>query len=263
MAEYKELLLDELMEPPVQVRASIEEEPLQELADSIRAVGLLQPLVVVADGAMYEIVAGHRRYLACRRIYYQPVPCIVHETKSMAKEAAMLHENLYRTDLTAADEALFYAELIEKYDCTEADLCRMVRQSPSYVNQRVELLRFDPEVFQAVRDRKVVFAVARELNRVKDEKHRRFLLRQAMESDATARVVKRWVEDWKLDSLPTPTPAAESATSPPTVSESESGLRCVICGGTKDPQNLRHVYLHWWELEALEKMLREGKVAGA
>lgn len=258
VAEYRELRLDEIVEPPLPVRAGIEEAPLEDLAASIRLVGVLQPIIVVPDGMLHEIVAGHRRYLAAQRAGLDKVPCVIHPEKGIAKEAAMLHENIFREGLTAADEALFYAELIEKYDCTETALCQMVRQSVAYVNQRLELLRDGGGLFEAVRERKVSFSVARQLRRVKDERQRVFLLRQAIESDASERVVRQWVEQWKLDSLPTPPPAAEADLSRADSPSTDTGLRCFLCGGDKDPQNLRLLYVHWWEQAALEKMLREG-----
>lgn len=256
--EFRTLRLSELNEPPLPIRSLIEEGPLAALAEDVRVAGVVVPLIVVPDGPMYEIVDGHRRYLAAARVGVETVPAIVFPSLVQAKEAVMLRANMYREEPTAADEALFLAELIQKFDYTEADLCRMVGQSLAWVNQRLDLLRYDKEVFAAIRERKLSFAAGRELNRIPDERRRRYLLQQAIESDATARVVRQWVEQWKLEQVGPPGPAAEAVPPESQTPATDNGLRCFLCGGDKDPFNLEVIYVHKWEKAHLEMILRGG-----
>lgn len=255
MAEYRELHLTELAPPSIVARASIEEGPLDELAASIRLVGILQPLIVVPNGGLFEIVDGHRRYLAAQRANVLRVPCAIYPEEGIAKEAAKLHSNLFREDLTAADEAYYFAELIEKYDLTEEALCQMVRRPTEYIYARLDLLKGDPEVLAAVAGRKLTFSAGKELNRCNDEAHRRYLLKQAVDAGASARVVQSWVQQWKMSLVPAPQPGESPASPPPAAAPPVDPLACFFCGGNRDPFNLRMIYVHSWELEALQRQL--------
>lgn len=263
MADYRELDLSLLIEPPMPVRAAMDEQALEELAASVRRVGLLQPLLVVPRDGLFEVVAGHRRYHACRRAGVNPVGCMVYADSELAQEAAKLHENIYREDLTAAEEALFFAELIEKGEHTEEQLCNIVRQAPEYIYARLDLLKGCKEVFQAVLDRKVTFSVAKELNRVTDEPHRRYLLDSAARSGASAASVRQWVHEWKLSKIPAPPPQPPStATEGPAPPAGPSNW-CEVCGQAEDPQNLVLVHVHTWELEAFRQVVKATRPAAS
>lgn len=285
MPELKNIPLGQIMEPPAPMRVSMDEVALYELRDSIRALGMLQPIIVVpfavasTEGAgetgvpvdavakeavsRYEIVAGHRRFLAARLVPLDVLPCMVYVDGSLAKEAAMLAENVYREDVTAAEEGFFYCELVEKHTLTEAQLCAMVKQSPEYIYARMDMVRKDELVAQLNAQRKINFTVAKELLKCPDQAHRQYLAQMAADSGATGTVVKSWVAQWRaqqqgpLEPLtPNNTPDAGS----PVV---ENTVKCWCCGGEKDPQNLRLVYMHWYELDGLKRVLTEaGMVPG-
>lgn len=255
MPDYQLLDLSTLVEPPLPVRAAMDEQALDDLTESVRRMGLLQPLIVVPSDGFFEIVAGHRRYIACRRAGVNPVPCMVYADAELAREAAKLHENIYREDLTAAEEGIFYAQLIEQGNLTEDELCVKVRQSPEYIYARVDLLKGDPEVLQAVLNRKITFSVAKELNRVTDEPHRRYLLDSCVKGGASANTVKHWVHDWKLSKIlaPAPAPALPSPEGP--LGPAGPSTWCEVCGVAADQQNLVLVSVHKWELETFRKVV--------
>ena len=277
MAKYKEIKLSEIAPPPAPVRAVLDDRAIIELADSIRDIGLQQPLIVVSlpkqgesgnsiapesgvpspavPAPRYEIVAGHRRYLACKHLGLARVACMVYERDKISPEAVMLHENVYRVDLTAAEEGLFYAELIDKHDLTEEALCKMVRQSAAYIYARLDLVRGDAVVLRACLDRTVNFSVAKELNRCEDEASRRYFLSLAVNGGATAATVRDWVERIKVP----PVAAADEGTGQEQAGEAgqdpASGLRCFFCGGDQAPHHLVLIYIHFYELEVLRQVL--------
>lgn len=279
MPELRNIPLSLIDEPPAPVRATMEEGALYELRDSIRAMGLLQPIIVVptisADGAAnpehrpaegvtqdsgslrYEIVAGHRRFLAARLVPMEAMPCMVFADGELAKEAAMLHENAFREDMTAAEEGWFYCELVEKHTLTEAALCAMVRQKPDYIYERMDLVRKDANIAQLVAQRKMNFSVAKELLKCPDPDHRKYLAHLCVEGGATAKVARGYVQQWQSQQqgtiTPQPGPAAPDAGSPPV----ENTMKCWCCGKGDDPQNLRLLYLHWYELDSLQRILQE------
>jgi ParB/RepB/Spo0J family partition protein len=283
MPELKNIPLDQIMEPPAPMRVSMDEAALYELRDSIRALGMLQPIIVVpaakpdgvddkqvqamgaplADGhpPQYEIVAGHRRYLAARLVPLAELPCMVYSDGSLAKEAAMLAENVYREDVTAAEEGFFYCELIEKHTLTEAQLCAMVKQSPEYIYARMDMVRKDELIAQLNAQRKINFTVAKELLKCPDPAHRQYLAQMAADSGATGSVVKSWVAQWRAQTSgpqePLPIKESPDAGSP----VHDNTVKCWCCGGEKDPQNLRLIYLHWYELDSLKRVLTEAGMA--
>jgi ParB family chromosome partitioning protein len=286
MPELKNIPLDQIMEPPAPMRVSMDEAALYELRDSIRALGMLQPIIVVptanvqdreptADSGVfangqhvaverYEIVAGHRRYLAARLVPLAELPCMVYSDGSLAKEAAMLAENVYREDVTAAEEGFFYLELIEKHTLTEAQLCAMVKQSPEYIYARTDMCQKDATIASLNAQRKINFTVAKELLKCPDPAHRAYLAQMAADSGATGSVVKSWVAQWKAQqSGPLETLQPKETTDAGTPVH-ENTVKCHCCGGDKDPQNLRLIYVHWYELDTWDRILREaGLMPGA
>jgi len=277
--ETRHIPLDQIVEPPAPLRASMDEGKLIELRDSIRAIGLLQAIIVVAvsDGQRereavsahgnpstsspavnrYEIVAGHRRYLAARLVPLSTIECKVYEDSWDAKEAAMLAENAFREDVTAAEEGWKYCELVEKYTLTEAQLCAMVQQSPEYIYARMDLVKTDADVAKLVAERKISFSVGRELLKCKDKEHRGYLAGMAADAGCSMKVARMWVQQWQSQQQSS-IPATASTTAPDTGSAPvENTLKCWCCGESKDPQNLRLIYLHWYELDSLARILRE------
>src|SRR5713101_1800778 len=145
MTETREINLDLLLEPPLTLRMTMDDEKLHDLAESIKLYGVLQNLVVVPasdlpaefagallvtestvsplDAVRYEIVAGHRRYLAARLAGLVTVPCKIYEKLEDGKYAVMLAENGFREEVTAAEEGVFFLELAEKQGRSEPQLC--------------------------------------------------------------------------------------------------------------------------------------------
>ncbi len=281
MPKNLSIRLSLLAEPSHAARATMDEYALEDLATSIKRMGVLQPLIVVplagspalvegcqapAAGGVepravpsYEIVAGHRRFLAARRAGLTHVPCVVYDSGSIAKEAATLHENVYREDLTAAEEGWFYCELIEKHKPTEQELCELVGQAASYVYPRIDLVSKDAEVAKAVAGRKISFSAAKEINKCDDEEHRRYLLRMACDGGASARTVESWVMQWKATLTPqlpgTAAAPAESVLAPPAANPYE----CFCCGQQHQPQLLKPIFVCWHELSLLKQVYQKLK----
>lgn len=299
MSEYRMVRVSELADPAEPIRGSIDEGALLELVESIKAVGMIQPLIVVslaADGSTaispqdagaadktardagshegegalaarratissalslirFEVVAGHRRLIAARHLELEFVPCIVYTDPEIAREAVMLHENLYREDLTAAEEGAFYAELIMRHDLTEDALCKMVRQKPSYIADRLDLCGGPVEVFEAVRDRRINFSVGKELNRCKDAAMRAMYLDAAISGGATAAIVRQWV------SRQTQQAAADAETQPAQQTAAESATPvannggCILCGRTDTSFNLLFGAMCFYEWESVKQII--------
>lgn len=253
--------LDKIVEPELPARESMDERAMAELVDSMREIGLLSPILVFERGGVYEVDAGHRRLLAARQLKWTSIPALVHDSDWDAKEAAMLHENVVREQLNAGEEAIFIAQLIEKYQLDEEGVCAMTRRSPDYIADRMRLIRGDEQVLMSLRRGEISFAVARELNKFTDETMRRYYLDAAIRAGCSSRVVTTWLNEWRSQqSMPavvaSETQAVVEQELPPVHVDA-----CFFCGGAKDPYNLVTVRIHRWELEELQKRLAAAGVA--
>jgi ParB/RepB/Spo0J family partition protein len=266
MPDYKLIPIEQLIEPAIAARVAMDTDKLRELADSVKEIGYVHPLAVVPvqiNGntleattprhrkakarplpPMYEIADGHRRYKVGVMLNLKALPCLVFSDKETALQAIKLHTALYREDLSAAEEAAFLADLIDKYDYTEEQLCRSVRQTVSWVNTRLALIHGNKDVFQALADRKINMAVAQQLNKIGDEKHTKYLLELTIQGGATASMVAKWVGDWRIQQQQETAPAREVAVERPADGTEEAAPKCAYCLLTVNPFNFVPALVH-------------------
>ncbi|MER6512808.1 ParB/RepB/Spo0J family partition protein [Nonomuraea sp. NPDC001636] len=146
-AYFREVALSAIVPNPRQPREVFDDERLQELADSIREVGLLQPIVVRSvGGGQYELIMGERRWRACQQVGLDPVPAIVRNTQDTDLLRDALIENLQREQLNALEEAAAYQQLLDDFQATHEQLASKVGRSRSHITNTLRLLNLPPEV---------------------------------------------------------------------------------------------------------------------
>lgn len=257
MAEYLEISIGLIDEPPLPVRNRIDTQRLEELAEDIKLNGVIEPLIVSEHDGRYRIWAGHRRFLAARMAYLQTLPCIVRWEHELPAEAVMLSENLCREDLTPAEVGWFVLRLVNEHHVPLEDLCRRLRRSEQWIQERVDLVQADELVATAVAERKIPFSVAKELNKCSNEEHRRYLLGLAIQHGCTARTVNYQVDQWRQQQqVPIqPAPgAAEPVAGAPAV---DLNPQCPFCGLKDAPQNMKQIYVHYYHWDPIKAHLRE------
>ena len=156
---------------PAQPRKVFREEALQELADSIRQHGILQPLSVRRVGNVYELIAGERRLRSAQLAGLTDVPCIVMNMDDRESGMAAMVENLQRQDLDFVEEARGISRLMDQWQMSQEQVARLLGKSQSAVANKLRLLRHSPEVLQALRDAGLT------------ERHGRALLRLPLEEE--------------------------------------------------------------------------------
>lgn len=149
-----ELSLEAIVPNPQQPRTHFDQAELEQLANSIRAHGVLQPIVVSRRDSGYELVAGHRRVLASRLAGKTSIPAVVREDVTDRLELALV-ENLQRTDLNAIETARAYKLLMETYGLTQEDLAERVGRSRSSVANTLRALAAPQLLQDAVIDGKI------------------------------------------------------------------------------------------------------------
>lgn len=160
----------ELVTPnPDQPRTDIDEDKVEELADSIRKVGVLQPVIVRPLGDRYQIIAGERRWRASRLAGLEKIPVRVLATDEVESLELALIENLQREDLNAIEEARGYRQLLSGHQMTQAELADKVSKSRSTITNALRLLDLPDEVQELVYAGKLSAGHARAVLSVPDE----------------------------------------------------------------------------------------------
>ena len=160
------LPLEKLRPNPDQPRRDFAEAELEELASSIRERGIIQPIVVRPDPLNpgdYQLVAGERRWRAAQRAQLHEIPAVVRDLDDRAVLEVAIIENVQRSDLNPIEEALGYAQLIEKFSHTQEELARIVGKSRPHVANLMRLLSLPEQVQRLVRQGKLTVGHARAL----------------------------------------------------------------------------------------------------
>jgi ParB family chromosome partitioning protein len=145
-----ELDIDRIQRGKYQPRQNFDQESLQELADSIRSQGIVQPVVVRPEGDHFELVAGERRWRAAQLAGLQKVPAVIRELDARSAAAIALIENIQREDLNPLEEAQAFLRLIEEFDLTHQQVADSVGRSRAAVSNLLRLLDLADPVKQQV-----------------------------------------------------------------------------------------------------------------
>ena len=199
----RELPVASVLPNPFQPRTRMNEAELVELAASIEASGLLQPVVVRPRNGQYELIAGERRWRAVQRLGWAKIPALVKDVDDRTLLTLALIENLQRDDLTAMDEAAGYQRLGSEFHLGQAEIARLVGRNRSTVANLLRLLKLPDEVKQLIQEGKLSEGHARALLGVADEKEQVSLAREAAEQGWSVREVEARA---KGNGGPSPTP---------------------------------------------------------
>lgn len=192
----REIPLSEIGANPFQPRKEFAEEALSALVDSIRAVGVLQPVLVrPATEGGYELIAGERRCRAARRAGLQVIPALVHEVADVTSLEQALVENIQREQLNALDEAAAYQQLIEDFSLTHEDVARRVGRSRVAVTNALRLLQLPPSVLRLLREERLSAGHARALLGTPDRDVQEALGRRAASEGLSVRAVEALVRE--------------------------------------------------------------------
>lgn len=190
--------LSRIQPDPDQPRKNFDEEKLNELADSIRTYGMISPIVVKKRGALYEIVAGERRWRAARIAGLKEIPVVIKEVDEKTSRELSIIENIQRDDLNAVEEARAYQSLIEEYGLTQEEVAARVAKNRSTITNSLRLLKLEPEILQLLQDGKITQGHARALLAVEDTELRKKIAEKCTKENLSVREIETLV---KLDKL--------------------------------------------------------------
>lgn len=247
------LPLDAIHSPKYPMRSNIPAHGLEQLANSIRQVGVLSPVQVRAHGAGYEVVAGDRRVAASRLAGRTSIPAVVVDVEDEEAAARTVHENLYREDVNVWDEALFLTQALERLAIEPSDLAARINRSVQYVQNRVDLMVYDEPIQKAVKSGSMGLGVAQRLMKIADEDRRGQYVRYALEHPITDRIADVWVREANAgrayDEVPK---TAEEINERPT-GASTGAVECRLCLGKMEPKDAKFFFACPTCLHALDE----------
>ncbi|QUH19344.1 ParB/RepB/Spo0J family partition protein [Alkaliphilus sp. B6464] len=189
------LSIDKIYPNPNQPRKNFDEGSIEELANSIKAHGIIQPIIVTEDAKGYMIIAGERRWRAAKSIELKEVPCIVkHYNQKQLLEVSLI-ENLQRQDLNVIEEAKAYQYLISQYKITQEQLSEALGKSRSYLANILRLLRLDKRVIDFIIEGKISGGHGRTILSIESNDNQYELAKKIISEGLSVRQVEELVKE--------------------------------------------------------------------
>jgi ParB family chromosome partitioning protein len=183
---------------------------ITELAESIRRIGLINPLVVAPDGEHYRLIAGHRRFAACRRVGLKEVQVRIIKGDQREICEIALAENLFRKDLSPVEMAVAVVALIKEGGMDREQVASICHRSSTWVREQEEIVSWPADVQKSVHDGWLSVFAASNIALVHDDAHRALLLSQAKDKGVTSRTTASWLQAWRNNISCQETKQAES-----------------------------------------------------
>ena len=189
-----DLPLARIKSNPLQPRRSFDEAKLQELTDSIREHGVLQPVLVTETIDGYQLVAGERRVMAARLAGLERIPALVRQLAQRDQLEIALVENIQRADLDPIEEANAYRQLIDEFGLTQDEIAARVGRARATVTNTIRLLELDPAIQAAIVDGRITEGHARAIGGLPTERQAHVLpavVEQGLSVRQTEELVRR------------------------------------------------------------------------
>ena len=192
----KEIEVDLICPNPNQPRKIFEKEKLEELAESIKKYGVIQPIIVKKENDIYTIIAGERRWRASKIANISTIPCIIRDIENKNASEIALIENIQREDLNPIDEANAYDYIMNRYALTQEELSQVVGKSRVYITNTLRLLNLDDYVKEKIISNEISQGHARALISL-DKNIQKQLTDKIIKEGLSVRDIEKLVRDSK------------------------------------------------------------------
>lgn len=191
-----DISLDQIQVNPFQPRTHFDRQALEELAESIKVQGIIQPITVrrLSEGE-YQLISGERRFQASKMASLEAIPAYVRTADDQQMLEMALIENIQRENLNAIEVALSYQRLLSECDLKQEQLGDRVGKNRTTVNNYLRLLKLPPDVQAGLRDKKISMGHARAIINVEDVDMQLHIFKKAVEEDLSVRKVEQLVRD--------------------------------------------------------------------
>ncbi|SHH77221.1 chromosome partitioning protein, ParB family [Caloranaerobacter azorensis DSM 13643] len=174
-------------------------DSLNELAESIKVHGLIQPIIVRKIDDRYEVVAGERRLRAAKIAGFKQIPCIVKDFENRKSAEVALVENIQRKDLNPIEEAIAYKRLMENYNLTQDEISIVVGKSRPYITNTLRLLNLSQQVIDFILENKLTSGHGRALLQINDSNIQIKIAKEIIEKKLSVRETEKLIKELKKD----------------------------------------------------------------
>lgn len=195
-AGFTYLPLENIIQNPGQPRKEFDNESLYELAHSIEKHGLINPIVVCKEDDKYVIIAGERRYRACKLLNLEKVPVSIMDLSKRQQFEMAISENIHREDLNPVEEAIAYQSLIETYGETHEQVAESLGKSRAYITNSLRLLNLDPEIQYWLIDRSLTPGHARTILSIDDKTEHVPFAKYIIDNNLSVREAEKAAKNW-------------------------------------------------------------------
>ncbi len=192
-----EIPIEDIYPNANQPRTHFDEKALQELAESIKVLGIIQPITVRKDGAKFEIISGERRYRASKMAGLKEIPAYVRLVNDQELLEMALVENIQREDLDAIEVALTYQRLLEEIGLTQEALSQRVGKERSTITNSIRLLKLNPDVQQAIRNGNISAGHGRAILSLENPEDQQALFKQIVNNRLSVRQAEEAAKHFK------------------------------------------------------------------
>jgi len=235
--------LKNIDEPHAMARLEINPDQIAEIAQSISEIGLLQPILLRKAGDRYEIVAGHCRFLAHKKLGLSNIKSFVREMTDQQTIIARATENLARSDLSAVEEAQIYSDLVLTHGMSIEQVAQKFGKSPGTVKRRMDVLKMPPILQEAVHKGQLSMSAAEELWPISNPVDLEYYLLFAVENGCTKEVARGWCKQWKDSQRREREPGDEGVGAPSIYQPRPVYIPCDICAGPSLLEDINRVSL--------------------
>ena len=185
-----EIDVNQVIANPHQPRTQFDDERMENLAQSIKIHGIIQPLIVSKKGNQYELIAGERRFQAAKRLGLKKVPVIVREADELQKLELAIVENVQRHDLNPIEEGKAYQKLVDEFQMGQEEVAQKMGKSRSLVANKIRLLNLPVEIQKGLVEGKITEGHAKAILSVDNPEKQRALYELILKSNLTVRQIE-------------------------------------------------------------------------
>lgn len=260
-SDLKEIRLSEILPNPNQPRRTFSENSIQELAETIKLHGVIQPVVVQKTERGYELISGERRVRACKKAGFQKVPAIVKIVSTKDSIEMAILENIQREDLNPIEEAIAYKRLSEEAGLKISEVATRMGKNRTTISNLIRLLNF-PEIIQNyIKEGKITEGQSRPVLSIADEKKQIETVEKIIQGSWTARQVEDYVSDLLGDKPSDKKTSTKAKSKDSSILKIESKIRNKFSSKVEVQHNESNgkgkIVLHYGNLDQMENILKE------
>jgi ParB family chromosome partitioning protein len=248
--------LDKIKPSPFQAREDFDSRHMEELTQSIKEKGLIQPILVRRRGEDYEIIAGERRFRAANILNLKEIPVIIREAEDHDSLELSLIENIQRQDLNPIEEAYAYQYLIDKYKVTQERISDALGKARASIANILRLLKLPQEVQEEIKKGRISFAHGRALLEIEDSSQQRGLAQQIIFKRLSVRELENLIKDRRAKITPV---HSRTTLQEPYLAVFEEELQRILATKVRiDKRKKRgHILIEFYSREDLERIVNK------